>query len=66
GAAGATGAAAAKADEGALPGGPEPSDATRDAPPLFFTTTAWLDSLTADLGRMAAAHAVEDRPGRRP
>ncbi|MFD9574210.1 FUSC family protein [Streptomyces sp. NPDC059982] len=42
--------------------GPQPSDATRDAPPLFFTATAWLDSLTTDLGRMAAAHAVEDRP----
>ncbi|MGO4455918.1 FUSC family protein [Streptomyces sp. M-16] len=55
-----------KADEGPQPGGPEPSDATRDAPPLFFTVTAWLDSLTADLGRMAAAHAVEDRPGRHP
>ncbi|WP_371680477.1 FUSC family protein [Streptomyces sp. NBC_01276] len=59
-------AARVKADEGPQPGGPEPSDATRDAPPLFFTVTAWLDSLTADLGRMAAAHAVEDRPGRQP
>ncbi|MFD3546295.1 FUSC family protein [Streptomyces sp. NPDC058655] len=41
--------------------GPKPSDATLDAPPLFFTATAWLDSLTTDLTRMAAAHAVEDR-----
>ncbi|MFE2251519.1 FUSC family protein [Streptomyces lavendulae] len=52
--------------EDAQPGGPDPSDATRDAPPLFYTATAWLDSLTADLARMAAAHAVEDRPRRQP
>nr|BAP82659.1 hypothetical protein [Streptomyces cirratus] len=54
------------AAEDLQPGGPDPSDATRDAPPLFFTATAWLDSLTADLARMAAAHAVEDRPRRQP
>ncbi|MER5874020.1 FUSC family protein [Streptomyces sp. NPDC002044] len=40
-------------------GGPQASDATLDAPPVFFTAVAWLDSLTADLARMAAAHAVE-------
>lgn len=46
-------------------GGPQPSDATLDAPPLFFTAVAWLDSLTADLARMAAAHAIEaPLPGR--
>ncbi|MFG2617175.1 FUSC family protein [Streptomyces sp. NPDC048507] len=55
------GAPAAAGGGGRSGGGPQPSDAARDAPPLFFTATAWLDSLTTDLGRMAAAHAVEDR-----
>lgn len=44
---------------GAGAGGPQASDATLDAPPLYFTAMAWLDSLTSDLARMAAAHAVE-------
>ncbi|GGZ81576.1 hypothetical protein GCM10010371_46410 [Streptomyces subrutilus] len=44
---------------GAGAGGPQASDSDLDAPPLFFTTTTWLDSLTVDLTRMAAAHAVE-------
>ncbi|MFD3778308.1 FUSC family protein [Streptomyces sp. NPDC058612] len=46
-------------DAVAVAGGPQASDATLDAPPVFFTAVAWLDSLTADLARMAAAHAVE-------
>ncbi|MFJ9339055.1 FUSC family protein [Streptomyces sp. NPDC101733] len=46
----------------ARPGaGPQAADATRDAPALFFTTVAWLDTLSADLARLADTHGAPAR-----
>ncbi|MEU6890192.1 FUSC family protein [Streptomyces sp. NPDC046557] len=42
--------------------GPQDADSSLDAPPRYYTALAWLDSLTADLVRMAASHPAQRRP----